>query len=112
MKSMKLILAIVHNDDSVLVSSSLTKAGFPVTKMASTGGFLMSGNTTFIMGVEDEQVDNVIGIISKYSKKRMQSVVNDITLATGGMTSTSIPVEVQVGGGTVFVLNVERFERV
>jgi len=112
MQPMKLILAVVHNDDSVLVSSSLTKAGFHVTKMASTGGFLMSGNTTFIMGVEDAEVDKVIDIISKYSKKRMQAVVNDVALATGGMSSANIPMEVQVGGGTVFVLNIERFERV
>ena len=108
---MKLILAIVHNDDSVLVSSSLTKAGFHVTKMASTGGFLMSGNTTFIMGVNDDETDKAIDIISKYSKKRTQSVANDIALATGNMSS-NIPIEVQVGGGTIFVLNVERFERV
>ena len=108
---MKLILAIVHNDDNVLVSSSLTKAGFHVTKIASTGGFLMSGNTTFIMGVDDEQVDAAIEIISKYSKKRMQSVVNDIALATGNV-SANIPFEVQVGGGTVFVMNIERCERV
>jgi len=109
---MKLILAIVHNDDSVLVSSALTKAGFHVTKMASTGGFLMSGNTTFILGIEDEEVDKAIDIISKYSKKRMQSVSTDMAMATGNMGSTAIPVEVPFGGGTVFVLNVERFERV
>jgi len=109
---MKLILAIVHNDDSMLVSSSLTKAGFHVTKMASTGGFLMSGNTTFIMGVEDAEVDNAIDIISKYSKKRMQAVASDIAMATGNISLPNIPVEVQVGGGTVFVLNIERFERV
>ncbi|MCL2158934.1 MAG: cyclic-di-AMP receptor [Oscillospiraceae bacterium] len=109
---MKLILAIVHNDDSVLVSSSLTKAGFHVTKMASTGGFLMSGNTTFIMGVEDGEVDQAIDLISKYSKKRMQAVASDMALATGNMTASTIPVEVQVGGGTVFVLNIEKFERV
>ena len=109
---MKLILAIVHNDDNVLVSQSLTKAGYYVTKIASTGGFLMSGYTTFLMGTEDDKVDAAIEIISKYGKKRVQSVVNDIALATGGMSSTTIPVEVQVGGGTVFVLNIERFERV
>ena len=109
---MKLILAIVHNDDSVLVSSALTKAGFHVTKMASTGGFLMSGNTTFILGIEDEEVDKAIDIISKYSKKRMQSVSTDMAMATGSMGSNAIPVEVPFGGGTVFVLNVERFERV
>jgi uncharacterized protein YaaQ len=108
---MKIILAIVHNDDNVLVSSSLMKAGFQVTKIATTGGFLMSGNTTFITGVEDDQVDTAIGIIEKYSKKRKQAIVNDISLSSGSMSS-SIPAEVLVGGGTIFVLNVERFERV
>ena len=72
----------------------------------------MSGNTTFIMGVEDEDIDKAIDIISKYSKKRMQSVASDMAMATGNMSSANIPVEVQVGGGTVFVLNIERFERV
>jgi len=109
---MKLILAIVQNDDNVLVSSSLTKAGFYVTKIASTGGFLMSGYTTFILGVEDDKVDEAIDIISKYSKKRTQSVASDIAMSMGNMSSSNIPVEVQVGGGTVFVLNIERFERV
>ena len=109
---MKLILAIVHNDDSMLVSSSLTKAGFHVTKMASTGGFLMSGNTTFIIATEDAEVDRAIELISKYSKKRMQSVASDMAFATGSMNSSNIPVEVQVGGGTILVLNIERFERV
>ncbi|MCL2099030.1 MAG: cyclic-di-AMP receptor [Oscillospiraceae bacterium] len=108
---MKIILAIVHNDDNVLVSSSLMKAGFQVTKIATTGGFLMSGNTTFITGVEDDQVDSAISIIEKYSKKRKQSIVSDITLSAGSMSS-NIPAEVLVGGGTIFVLNVERFERV
>ena len=108
---MKIILAIVHNDDNVLVSSSLMKAGFKVTKIATTGGFLMSGNTTFITGVEDDQVDSAISIIEKYSKKRKQSIINDIALSTGSMSS-NIPAEVLVGGGTIFVLNVERFEMV
>ena len=106
---MKLIFAIVNNDDSALVATSLTKAGFRFTKMASTGGFLMAGKTTFIMGTEDAQVDGAIEIISKYSKKRMQSMSNDIALATSNMSS-SIPIEVNVGGGTIFVLDLERFE--
>ena len=109
---MKIILAIVHNDDNVLVSSSLMKAGFQVTKIATTGGFLMSGNTTFITGVEDGQVDAAIAIIEKYSKKRKQSIANDIALSSMGSMSSNIPAEVLVGGGTIFVLNVERFERV
>lgn len=64
---MKLVLAIVSKDDSSMVSSALTQEGFPVTKLATTGGFLMAGNTTFISGVEDGQVDQVIDIIRKQS---------------------------------------------
>ena len=60
---MKLIYAIVNNDDSHAVSSNLTKAGFSATKLASTGGFLMAGNTTFLVCSEDSQVDEIIDII-------------------------------------------------
>ena len=56
---MKLVLAIVSNDDSSMVSSALTKEGFQVTKLATTGGFLMAGNTTFLTGVDDDKVDRV-----------------------------------------------------
>ena len=51
---MKLILAIVSNDDSSKVSSALTKNHFSVTKLATTGGFLLSGNTTFLIGTQDD----------------------------------------------------------
>ena len=71
---MKLIYAIVSNDDSSMVSSSLTKAGFFATKLASTGGFLKAGNTTFMIATDDEKVDQVIEIISKFSKRRSQMV--------------------------------------
>lgn len=60
---MKLIYAIVNNDDAHSVSSSLTKSGFQATKLASTGGFLMSGNTTFLICSEDDKIDEIIEII-------------------------------------------------
>ena len=105
---MKLILAIVSNDDSGAVSSALTRGGFSVTKLATTGGFLMAGNTTFISGVEDEKVDEVIGIIAK--RRRTQVVPSTSTMDVG--MYSSFPVEVTVGGSTIFVLNVDRFEKV
>lgn len=61
---MKLVLAIVSNEDGSMVSSALTREGFSVTKLATTGGFLMAGNTTFIVGTDDDKVDKVIEIIS------------------------------------------------
>lgn len=106
---MKLIFAIVSNDDSSKVSKELTKNKFSVTKLATTGGFLMAGNTTFIIGTDDDKVDSVIELIGKHSKKRTQMVPSSASYGVG--MYTSFPVEVQVGGATVFVTNVERFEK-
>ena len=107
---MKLILAIVSNDDSSAVASSMTKNGYQITKLATTGGFLMAGNTTFISGVDDEKVDEVISIIAKHSSRRTQVVPSTSTMDVG--MYSSFPVEVTVGGSTIFVLNVDRFEKV
>lgn len=105
---MKLIFAIVNKDDSNTVSTALTKAGVSVTKLATTGGFLQAGNTTFLVGTEDERVDDVLAIIEKHCKKRTQVIPGN----TYGTTAyASFPVEVTVGGATVFVTNIERFER-
>lgn len=105
---MKLVLAIVNKDDSTDVVSSLTKEGFSATKLATTGGFLMAGNTTFIVGVEDNRVDELLSIIEQHSKKRSQMMPST---AYGSSAYTSFPVEVTVGGATVFVLNIERYEK-
>lgn len=101
--SMKLIFAIVNKDDSGSVSSALTRAGFSVTKLATTGGFLMAGNTTFLMGTDDSRVDEVISIIEQHSRKRTQMVPSS--------TYASFPMEVTVGGATVFVTDIERYEK-
>ncbi|MCL2694676.1 MAG: cyclic-di-AMP receptor [Oscillospiraceae bacterium] len=107
---MKLIYAIVNNDDSHSVSNALTQSGFSVTKLASTGGFLMSGNTTFLVCSDDDKVDEIIGIIGEHSRKRKQFVPSAAAYDSGGYTS--FPVEVSVGGATIFVTDIERFEKV
>ncbi|HKM32950.1 MAG TPA: cyclic-di-AMP receptor [Oscillospiraceae bacterium] len=107
---MKLVYAIVNNDDSHAVSSGLTKGGFSATKLASTGGFLMAGNTTFLICTEDDKIDDIIEIISKHSRKRKQFVPSATSYGVGSYTS--FPVEVSVGGATIFVTNIERFEKV
>lgn len=106
---MKLIFAIVSNDDSSRVSKELTKNKYSVTKLATTGGFLMAGNTTFLIGTDDDRVDDVIRIIGMHSKKLTQMVPSSASYGVG--MYTSFPVEVQVGGATIFVTNIERFEK-
>lgn len=107
---MKLIFAIINNDDSHAVQTALTKSGFQATKLASSGGFLMAGNTTFMIASEDDKLDEIIDIIREHSHKRQQFVPNSAAYGTGSYTS--FPVEVTVGGATVFVTNIERFEKV
>ena len=107
---MKLIFAIVNNDDSSNVSGGLTKEGFSVTKLATTGGFLMSGNTTFIIGSDNDNVQKIIDIIAKHSRKRNQLVPTSDSYGAG--LYSSFAVEVTVGGATIFVMDVERFEKV
>lgn len=105
---MKLLLAIVNNDDASYVNNRLSKAGFMVTKVASTGGFLMNGNTTFIIGVKDEDVETVLEIIGRFSKKKVVPVPVDPVYNPASIST--VPAKVTVGGATVFVLGVERFE--
>lgn len=104
---MKLILAIVSNDDSASVSSSLTKANFSVTRLATTGGFLRSGNTTMIVGTQDDKTEEAIEIIGNESKRRTEIVPSTASYDIGRFAS--FPVEVQVGGATIFVIDVEQF---
>ncbi|MFD0962152.1 cyclic-di-AMP receptor [Paenibacillus chungangensis] len=107
---MKLVIAVIQDKDSNRLSNALVREGFRATKLASTGGFLRSGNTTFMIGVEDERVHEVFNVISSNCKVRDQLVTPVSPM--GGSTDSYIPfpVEVQIGGATVFVVPVERFE--
>ncbi len=107
---MKIVLAIVSNDDSSSVSSALNKANYSVTRLATTGGFLRAGNTTMIIGTEDNNVDDVIAIIGNESKRRTEIVPSTASYDIGRYAS--FPVEVQVGGATIFVIDVEQFIKV
>ena len=107
---MKLIIAIINKDDSSEVSSALTEEGYTVTRLATTGGFLMSGNITLLIGTEEEKVDRVIDIISRNSKQRTEVVPSTATYGIG--VGASQPLKVDVGGATIFVVDVDRYIKV
>jgi uncharacterized protein YaaQ len=107
----KLAICIVHNRDKGKITDELIRVGFKFTVIGSTGGFLREGNTTFLIGVEEEDCDGLLNLISQNCQAREQ-LVNVTPLEaspTGAFLAT--PVKVPVGGAVVFVLNVERFER-
>ena len=107
---MKLVLAIVSKDDSSMVSSALTQEGFPVTKLATYGRFPDGRQYDVYLRRGGRPGRSVIDIIRKQSSRRTQIVPSASTM-DGGMY-TSVPIEVTVGGATIFVLDVDRFEKV
>ena len=108
---MKLILAIVNNDDSARASSALTDAGFSVTRLSTTGGFLMVGNTTFLIGTDDEAAPKAIEILREHCTTRKQYASSTSSFGMG-MNHMAPLEEVNVGGATIFVLDVNHMEKI
>ncbi len=108
---MKLIIAIVQDEDATRLINGLMNEGYGVTKLATTGGFLRAGNTTLITGVEDEQVPAVMEIIEKLCKSRKQIATSPSPVAGATGVYVPYPIEVMIGGATVFVLDVEQFKK-
>src|SRR5690606_25515449 len=104
-----MIFAVVQDQDSNRLLSALMEYNFRVTKLASTGGFLRSGNTTFIIGTEDYRVKIALQIIKENCKSRDQLVAPVSPMGGNADSFIPYPVEVEVGGATVFVLPVEQF---
>ena len=108
---MKLVVAIVHNEDAGALVDALLAREYRATRLNSSGGFLKQGNATIIVGVEDDQVEVVLGIIEETCHPRTQIVNPMPPIMEPGEFFMPYPLEVEVGGATVFVLPVERFER-
>ncbi|MDF2674203.1 MAG: hypothetical protein K0R09_2471 [Clostridiales bacterium] len=108
---MKLVIAIVHDDDAGELIRKLTETGYGVTKLATTGGFLKAGNTTLLIGVQKEKLDQVLDVIKDICKTRkgIISPPSPVLGATG--VYVPAPVEITIGGATVFVMNVDSFEK-
>lgn len=103
---MKLLICIVQDADVSPLMDDMVEKGFRVTKLASSGGFLRSGNTTLFTGVKDEEVKDVLAIIEKNCKKR-NTVTTMVNPNLDGSVFQTFPVEIEVGGATVFQLNLE-----
>jgi uncharacterized protein YaaQ len=88
---MKMIIAIISDNDNEAVSQALVMSGFRVTRISSTGGFLRRGSSTLMIGVEDEKVDQAILVIKD---------------------STTVSDEAGHKRATLFVLNVEQYAQI
>ena len=106
---MKLIIAIVQDEDASRLISQMMNENFGVTKLATTGGFLRAGNTTLLVGVEDERFQPAMDLIEKVCKSRKQIAPSPASMVGMPGAYTPYPIEVVVGGATVFVLTVDQF---
>lgn len=106
---MKLVITVVEDSDVAFLMESLVKNGFRATKLASTGGFLLQGNTTLLIGVQDREVEPVLQIIRSTCAPRKKIIPQ---IAAELPTAIGVPVEIEAGGAIVFVLNIDQFWRV
>lgn len=109
---MKLIIAIVQDEDASRLINALMMEDYRVTKLATTGGFLRAGNTTLLVGVEDDKLQHAMDVVEKVCKSRKQVATTPSPVSgTTGMY-VPYPVEVTVGGATIFVMDVEQFKKI
>ena len=109
---MKLVVAVVQGKDVEALLNALRERGYGATQINSSGGFLRENNVTILTGVNDAQVPEVFRLIRDNCYTRTQYVNPLLPIMEPGEFYMPSPVEVQVGGATVFVLNVVRHERI
>lgn len=108
---MKLVIGIVNSDDAGDLLAEITRASFQATKLATSGGFLKMGNTTILVGVDDDKVDEVIEIFEGCCSRRKQMISTTPQFMGDGFLNAA-PVEVTIGGATLFVVDVDKFKKI
>jgi uncharacterized protein YaaQ len=108
----KLVIAVVQGEDAQRTVNALGQAGISSTRVSSTGGFLQQGNVTLLVGVDEEKVPETLQIIRDNCRERSRYLTPVMPVAEPGDFMTAYPVEVQVGGATVFVVPVDSFEKI
>lgn len=105
---MKLLIIIVQDDDVNRVVSRLNEEKIGVTRLSSSGGFLRRGNTTILIGAQDEQIDLIRDIIREKCRSRVE-MMPSIPVIAQGIITASEPIEVRVGGAIYFQVDIEEF---
>jgi uncharacterized protein YaaQ len=108
---MKLVLAILQDRDADLTLERLTAQHIGVTRVATSGGFLRQGSTTLLMGVEDAQISTIEAVLKETCQRRkmFMPIAAGITDPAYGLHNQ---IEVEVGGATMFVFDIDQFDQV
>jgi uncharacterized protein YaaQ len=105
------MFAVVQTKDADACADGLTAAGFVCTRFASQGGFLDNGNCTLMIGVDDAQVEDVIDVLRQRGRRRVELLEAALPFAGVATPMISPAVDVEVGGATVFVVPLDRLEK-
>ena len=105
------MIAIVQGEDAGQTVQALSAAGISVTRLNSVGGFLQQGNATLLSAVDEERIEQVLEIIRENCRERSRFLTPMPPMVEPGEMLMPYPVEVQVGGATVFVVDIEKFEK-
>lgn len=108
---MKLVMAVVQGPDAEKLGDALRAENYRATQISSAGGFLREANVTFLIGVNDDDVDHVIATVDRSCEARHRFVNPLMPIARASEPHPQAAAEVQIGGAHVFILNVRRFER-
>ncbi|MFQ5812973.1 MAG: cyclic-di-AMP receptor [Anaerolineae bacterium] len=109
---MDLIMAIVGDEDAGRVTEALAERDFKSTRVGTVSGILKMSNTTLLIGVESDQVDEVLGIIKANCRPHIAPAPPlPPSKNLGPPSFPAEATEVEVGGAVVFVLGVKRFEK-
>ncbi|GAA5436104.1 cyclic-di-AMP receptor [Deinococcus sp. A31D244] len=109
---MKLVLAVIQDADATALVRVLSENAFEVTKLASTGGFLREGNTTLMIGVDDERLEELKRHVQRTCRARTRLVAPSVPMGEQNEGLVGDPVEVPVGGAVMFVMGVQEFIKV
>lgn len=111
---MQLLIGIIQAEDTDALCRQLNAAGIRVTTIDTVGAFLAQRNTTLLLGVEDDQIEEVLDAIRATCRTRIR-YINPLPYGPEsvptGLVAPSLPLEVEVGGATVFCLPVGRYVR-
>lgn len=102
---MKMIMCVIDDMDTYSLLDALSERGIQATKLASSGGFLRRGNTTLLIGVEDERKEEVLNIIKEVCMPRKQMVPMSPVMSMDDNVNP-VDVMVQMGGAATFVMDV------
>jgi uncharacterized protein YaaQ len=108
---MKLIFAVIQNEDEDALTEAMEMEGMSVTRIGSSGGFLRASNVTLMTAVEDQHVERVLALFGKHCKRRTKHLHPWMpSMEARERFLGAIPV--QVGGAAVFILSLDRMEKI